>query len=77
MSKIKVTFVAFPDGTNIWLKSDREYLLKCVDAWKAKLLPEMREQCETHNLTMVAGELSMLEEDYHRIGASNQFPWPE
>jgi hypothetical protein len=73
---IKVTFVAFPDGTSIWFESDITYLRKCVDSWKANLSDEKRQEYDAAGVEMVAGQLRMLREDYNRIQSTNQFKWP-
>jgi hypothetical protein len=75
---IKVVFVAFPDGTNIWTdKDDNEYLADCIEAWKASLPQDQRDRYKEAGCGAVAGTLMMLERDYFHIGASSSFPWPE
>ena len=74
---IDVVFVAFPDGTSIWLKQDKEYLDKCVRAWKGGLGPEKRKRLQDARVSMVTGQLIMLESDYISIKTYNFFPWPE
>ena len=74
---IDVVFVAFPDGTSIWLRKNKEYLDKCVQAWKAGLDLEKRKRLQAAKVSMVTGQLIMLESDYNSITTTNSFPWPD
>jgi len=73
---IDVNFVAFPDGTHIWMEANKDYLQKCINSWKESLPPEKRQQYDLGGVLITAGYLRMFKDDYFSIPSSNAFPWP-
>lgn len=73
MSKsIRVTMVAYPDGSSIYLKdATREQIDIANKAWRASLSPE-RKAAHWAAATMGGAiVLTMLEDDYNALGTSN------
>lgn len=69
---IKVTAILYPDGQHIWIKDcTAEQIRACNKAWRESLSDEQRAEHEAAQTMGGAVILSMLENDYYAIPATN------
>lgn len=74
---VKVFCIALPDGTNLWVKRDTEYVEACLSRWRGGLPKETLEEYKAAGVSSGCVELTMLRRDFDRIPTTNQFNWPE